>query len=177
MCLATRRRRSSPYRFPDIRDYTTLAETMSPSDNFQLVKSLNGRMFHPGAAGFANSVPGRRDHGDLPVPVYPRPAGGSRYATQPERVQIQERLRGTESPSRSASACTPPDRSWLGHRRRAPMDAATISDTVNTQFPYRFRRQYYGHPSCLPVTAQPDRGAGCFPPALPYQVQVGEPEK
>ena len=131
--------------FSDIRNYTTLAETMSPSENFQFVQSLNARMgpIIQAQHGFVNQY-----LGDAIMAIFPsRPADALQAA-----VQMQENLRRYNQ-ERSGKKRKPIQigigmqtgsliMGVIGDDHR--MDAATISDTVNTASRIESLTKYYG---------------------------------
>ncbi len=131
--------------FSDIRDYTTLAETMSPSDNFQFVKSLNGRMgpIIQAQQGFVNQY-----LGDAIMAIFPgRPANALRASIDMQhnlRSYNQERLNRNRKPIQVGIGMHtgPLIMGVIGDDHR--MDAATISDTVNTASRVESLTKYYG---------------------------------
>ncbi|MCO6487859.1 MAG: response regulator [Phaeodactylibacter sp.] len=119
--------------FSDIRGYTSLAETMSPSDNFRFVNALNGRLgpFIRDNKGFINQY-----LGDAIMAIFPRePMDALRAA-----IHMQEALREYNRYRQKKQRRTirlgmgihsgPLIMGIIGDHKR--MDAATIADTVNT---------------------------------------------
>lgn len=131
--------------FSDIRDYTTLAETMSPSDNFQFVQSLNARMgpIIQAQHGFVNQY-----LGDAIMAIFPgQPASALQAAIDMQhnlRVYNQERLKKRRKPIQIGIGMQtgPLIMGVIGDDHR--MDAATISDTVNTASRVESLTKYYG---------------------------------
>lgn len=131
--------------FSDIRGYTTLAETMSPSDNFQFVNSLNGRMgpIIQRNKGFVNQY-----LGDAIMAIFPENPGNSLQAA----VEMQKNLLAYNEERRSKQRLPikvgigmhtgPLIMGIIGDHHR--MDAATISDTVNTASRLESLTKYYG---------------------------------
>ncbi len=119
--------------FSDIRDYTTLAETMTPEQNYRFVNAYNGRMgpIIRENGGFVNQY-----LGDAIMSIFPEStAGALRDAIEMQQalhIYIDERLAKERAPVRIGAGLHsgPLIMGIIGDRRR--MDAATISDTVNT---------------------------------------------
>ena len=131
--------------FSDIRDYTTLAEQMSPADNFGLVKAYSGRMgpiileHH----GFVNQY-----LGDGIMALFQRQPEDALLAA----INMQEELRHYNEQRQA--------RGWLPLRvgmgiHTGPLimgiigddqrsDTAVISDTVNTASRLEGLTRYYG---------------------------------
>ena len=145
VCLGDQAEKIVTVLFSDIRDYTTLAETMSPSDNFQFVKSLNGRMgpIIQAQQGFVNQY-----LGDAIMAIFPgQPTHALRAAVDMQRnlsVYNQERLKRNRKPIQVGIGMHtgPLIMGVIGDERR--MDAATISDTVNTASRVESLTKYYG---------------------------------
>lgn len=119
--------------FSDIRDYTTLAEQMTPEENFKFVCSFNERM---GPAirkhnGFINQY-----LGDAIMAIFPEKASDALNAAIEMHQEVQrlneERLLKNQSPIKIGVGIHtgPLIMGITGDEKR--MDAATISDTVNT---------------------------------------------
>ncbi|MCB0586445.1 MAG: response regulator, partial [Phaeodactylibacter sp.] len=131
--------------FSDIRDYTSLAETMSPSDNFQFVKSLNGRMgpLIQARQGFVNQY-----LGDAIMAIFPSQPDNALQAAIDMQHNLslynRERLKkGRKSIQVGIGMHTGPlVMGVIGDDHR--MDAATISDTVNTASRVESLTKYYG---------------------------------
>ncbi|MCB0559561.1 MAG: tetratricopeptide repeat protein [Lewinellaceae bacterium] len=131
--------------FSDIRNYTTLSETMSPSDNFQFVKSLNGRMgpIIQAQQGFVNQY-----LGDAIMAIFPdQPADALQAAIGMQanlRLYNTERLQKGRKPIQIGIGMQtgPLIMGVIGDDHR--MDAATISDTVNTASRVESLTKYYG---------------------------------
>jgi adenylate cyclase len=119
--------------FSDIRDYTTLSEQMTPEENFRFVCSFNERM---GPAirkhnGFINQY-----LGDAIMAIFPGQASDALNAAIEMHMEVQKlnegrRLRNEPSIKIGVGIHTGPLIMGItGDENR--MDAATISDTVNT---------------------------------------------
>ena len=119
--------------FTDIRDYTTLSEQMSPKDNFEFINAYNGRIgpIVQENNGFINQF-----LGDAIMALFPQnPEDGLKTT-----IKIQEKLRdynllrmskGRKPIKTGMGLHTGPLIMGItGDDRR--MDAAIISDTVNT---------------------------------------------
>ncbi|MCB9351457.1 MAG: response regulator [Lewinellaceae bacterium] len=131
--------------FSDIRGYTTLAETMSPSDNFRFVNALNGRLgpYIRSNQGFINQY-----LGDAIMAIFPRePVDALQAAVQmQETLQEYNRYRQKKNrrPIRLGMGIHtgPLIMGIIGDKKR--MDAATISDTVNAASRVESLTKYYG---------------------------------
>ncbi len=131
--------------FSDIRDYTTIAETMSPSENFQFVQSLNARMgpIIQAQHGFVNQY-----LGDAIMAIFPtQPADALQAAIDMQhnlRGYNQERLEKGRKPIQIGIGMQTGSliMGVIGDDHR--MDAATISDTVNTASRVESLTKYYG---------------------------------
>jgi class 3 adenylate cyclase len=119
--------------FSDIRDYTTLSEQMTPEENFRFVCSFNERM---GPAirkhnGFINQY-----LGDAVMAIFPGQASDALNAAIEMHEEVQklneERLLRNAPPIKIGVGIHtgPLIMGITGDQNR--MDAATISDTVNT---------------------------------------------
>lgn len=131
--------------FADIRDYTRLAETMTPEENFRFVNAFHGRMgpIIQQNQGFINQY-----LGDAIMAIFPdSPAHGLQTA-----IEMQQALRkynekrqtdGRQSIKMGIGLHTGPlIMGIIGDRNR--MDAATIADTVNTASRIEGLTKYYG---------------------------------
>ncbi len=119
--------------FTDIRDYTTLSEQMSPKDNFEFINAYNGRIgpLVQENNGFINQF-----LGDAIMALFPENAEDGLLAA----IKIQDKLRHYNDlriskgriPIRTGMGLHtgPLIMGITGDDRR--MDAAIISDTVNT---------------------------------------------
>jgi signal transduction histidine kinase/CheY-like chemotaxis protein len=119
--------------FTDIRDYTTLSEKMSPKDNFEFINAYNGRIgpIVQENNGFINQF-----LGDAIMALFPKDAEDGLLTA----IKIQEKLRQYNEmriskgriPIRTGMGLHtgPLIMGITGDDRR--MDAAIISDTVNT---------------------------------------------
>lgn len=131
--------------FSDIRDYTTIAEAMSPTDNFRFVQSLNARMgpIIQAQHGFVNQY-----LGDAIMAIFPsRPADALQAAILMQenlRSYNQERAGKGRKPIQIGVGMQtgPLIMGVIGDDRR--MDAATIADTVNTASRVESLTKYYG---------------------------------
>lgn len=131
--------------FSDIRGYTTMAETMSPSDNFQFVNALNGRMgpVIQNNGGFVNQY-----LGDAIMAIFPTNAENSlQTAIDMQKTLIdynQERIGKNRQPIKIGIGMHtgPLIMGIIGDAHR--MDAATISDTVNTASRLESLTKHYG---------------------------------
>ena len=119
--------------FSDIRDYTTLAESMSPEENFRFVSAFNQRMGPVIQAnkGFVNQY-----LGDALMALFDQSAFDCLCAGIQMQEKLteynQERKRKKLSPIRMGIGLHSGQliMGIIGDEKR--MDAATISDTVNT---------------------------------------------
>lgn len=131
--------------FSDIRGYTTMAETMSPSDNFQFVNALNGRMgpVIQRNHGFVNQY-----LGDAIMAIFPKNAEDSLRAA----IEMQKTLLAYNEDRKNKNRLPinigigmhtgPLIMGIIGDQHR--MDAATISDTVNTASRLESLTKHYG---------------------------------
>ena len=130
--------------FSDIRDYTTLSEQMTPEENFRFVSSFNKRMgpIIGRNNGFVNQY-----LGDAIMAIFPGNAADALNAAIGMRLALEEINKERKADNQ------PPIRIGLGmhtgplimgiigdHQR---MDAATISDTVNTAARIESLTKYY----------------------------------
>lgn len=131
--------------FSDIRDYTTLSESMSPEENYRFVNAYNGRMgpIIKKHGGFVNQY-----LGDAIMSIFPAsPADALRAAIEMQqalRAYNEERQAKGRVPVRIGAGLHsgPLIMGIIGDRKR--MDAATISDTVNTASRIESLTKYYG---------------------------------
>ncbi len=131
--------------FSDIRDYTTLSETMTPEQNFRFVNAFNSRMVPiiKQHNGFINQF-----LGDSIMAIFPDdPKDALRAA-----IAMQHRL--TEYNQKRENDGRQPVKMGLGFHTghlimgiigdKTRMDAATISDTVNTASRIESLTKHYG---------------------------------
>ncbi len=131
--------------FSDIRDYTGLAETMTPSENFRFVNALAGRLgpIIQQQQGFVNQY-----LGDALMAIFnENPADALRAA-----VEMQQSLHRYNQLRRSKNRrpirigigmhTGPLIMGIIGDEER--LDAATISDTVNTTSRIENLTKYFG---------------------------------
>lgn len=136
--------------FTDIRDFTTLSEKMTPEENFRFVSSFNERLgpvirkYH----GFINQY-----LGDSIMAIFPREPADALNAA----IEMHEAIRDLNANRKSAGL--PLIKAGIGmhtgplimgitgdeHR----LDAATISDTVNTAARIEGLTKYYHSPLLL----------------------------
>jgi two-component system sensor histidine kinase ChiS len=131
--------------FTDIRDYTSLSESMTPEDNFKFVNAFHGRMgpLIRENHGFVNQYLG---DGMMAIfPVSPEDALHAAIKMQKKlRLYNQERTRLGRTPIRLGIGLHsgPLIMGIIGDKLR--MDAATISDAVNTASRVESLTKYYG---------------------------------
>lgn len=119
--------------FSDIRDYTTLAENMSPEDNFRFVSAFNSRV---GPVIYENKGFVNQYLGDGIMALFPKnPFDALQAAIQMQRtvhIYNAERAAVNRSPIRVGMGLHtgPLIMGIIGDVQR--MEAATIADTVNT---------------------------------------------
>ncbi len=131
--------------FADIRDYTTLSETMTPEENFNFVNSYNGRLgpIIQAHHGFVNQY-----LGDGVMAIFPHnPADALQAAIALQRaIADYNQLRAAKSriPIQVGIGMHTGKliMGIIGDARR--MDAATIADTVNTASRLETLSKYYG---------------------------------
>lgn len=131
--------------FADIRDYTSLAETMSPAENFSFVNGIIGRMgpIIRSNRGFVNQY-----LGDAIMAIFPeQPADALQTAIAMQQelaVYNQEQnRRGAETIRIGVGLHTGPlIMGIIGDDQR--LDAATIADTVNSASRIESLTKYYG---------------------------------
>lgn len=131
--------------FSDIRDYTAIAEDLSPEENFQFVNAYNGRMgpIIQKNQGFVNQY-----LGDGIMAIFPQsPTDALRAAIQMQRVlQNYNQQRITEGRKAIKVGMGFHTGSLImgitGDENR--MDATTISDSVNSAARIESLSKYYG---------------------------------
>ncbi|MEZ4933040.1 MAG: adenylate/guanylate cyclase domain-containing protein, partial [Saprospiraceae bacterium] len=131
--------------FSDIRDYTALSEQMSPEENFKFVNAYNGRMgpIIQNNDGFVNQY-----LGDGIMAIFPNtPADALRAAIQMQQgLQSYNQQRMTAGRSVIKVGMGLHTGSLImgitGDENR--MDAATISDSVNSAARIESLSKYYG---------------------------------
>ena len=131
--------------FSDIRDYTTLSEAMTPDQNFKFVNAYNRRMgpIIDQNEGFVNQY-----LGDAIMALFQRSPTDALKAS----VEIQKTLQEYNGERRKKGRR--PIRSGIGFHTGSlimgiigdekRLDAATISDTVNTASRIESLNKYYG---------------------------------
>src|SRR4030095_6248897 len=141
--------------FTDIRDFTTLSEKMTPEENFQFVSSFNARLgpIIRSNKGFINQY-----LGDSIMAIFPEKPEDALHAA----VNMQREVH--ELNKERIAAGLPAIKAGIGmhtgslimgitgdeHR----MDAATISDTVNTASRIESLTKYYRSPLLLSQDTQ-----------------------
>ncbi len=131
--------------FTDIRDYTSLVETMSPQDNFKLVNAFHGRMgpIIKKNDGFINQY-----LGDAIMAIFPTGPDGALNAGVEMQKSLanynEERILVGRKPIRMGIGLHsgPLIMGIIGDQDR--MDAATIADTVNTASRIESLTKHYG---------------------------------
>lgn len=130
--------------FSDIREYTTLAESMTPEDNFRFVSAYNSRM---GPVIYANQGFVNQYLGDGIMAIFPKnPYDALRAAVhmqQALQTYNQERVASNRMPIRAGMGLHsgPLIMGIIGDVQR--MEAATIADTVNTAARIESLTKYY----------------------------------
>ena len=131
--------------FADIRDYTAMAETMTPEENFKFVNAFHGRMgpIIQRYGGFVNQY-----LGDAIMAIFP----DSPEKALQSAIGMQERLRQYNLQRQKQQRV--PIRIGIGLHTgtlimgiigdQIRMDAATIADTVNTASRIENLTKYYG---------------------------------
>ena len=131
--------------FADIRDYTPLAETMTPEENFKFVNAFHGRMgpVIQKNQGFINQY-----LGDAIMAIF---TGGPQRALK-AAVEMQQRLHQYNKKRLAEGRVTirmgiglhtgPLIMGIVGDQNR--MDATTIADSVNTASRIESLTKYYG---------------------------------
>lgn len=130
--------------FSDIRDYTTLSEQMTPEENFRFVSSFNERMGPVIGKnhGFVNQY-----LGDAIMAIFPGNAADALNAAIGMRFVLEElneeRRINNQPPIQIGLGMHtgPLIMGIIGDNQR--MDAATISDTVNTASRIESLTKYY----------------------------------
>lgn len=131
--------------FSDIRDYTTMSESMTPAQNFKFVNALNKRMgpIIRRQHGFVNQY-----LGDAIMAIFPdTPADALQAAIEMQKelgmYNAERRSRGREPIKVGIGMHTGPlIMGIIGDDKR--LDAATISDTVNTASRIESLTKFYG---------------------------------
>lgn len=131
--------------FTDIRDYTSLAETMTPEDNFKFVNAFHRRMgpVIQKNEGFVNQY-----LGDAIMAIFPKtPENALRAAIEMQqglRDYNQERIKDGRQVIQIGIGLHTGSliMGIIGDHNR--MDAATISDTVNTASRIESLTKHYG---------------------------------
>ncbi|MCB0589080.1 MAG: adenylate/guanylate cyclase domain-containing protein, partial [Phaeodactylibacter sp.] len=129
----------------DIRDYTSLAERMTPEENYRFVNAYNGRMgpIIQKNKGFVNQY-----LGDAIMSIFTEsPADALKAAIEMQQtlqVYNSERKEKGRAPIRIGAGLHTGSliMGIIGDRKR--MDAATISDTVNTASRIENLTKHYG---------------------------------
>lgn len=131
--------------FTDIRDYTPLAETMTPEENFKFVNAFHGRMgpIIQQYGGFVNQY-----LGDAIMAIFPKSPEGALKAAIDMQKQLalynrERRSRGRQVVKMGIGLHTGSlIMGIIGDQNR--MDAATIADTVNTASRIESLTKHYG---------------------------------
>lgn len=136
--------------FTDIRDFTTLSEKMTPEENFHFVSSFNARLgpIIRSNNGFINQY-----LGDSIMAIFPEsPADALNAAVKMQKAvhELNEERKQKDLPLIKAGIGMHTGSLIMGitgdeHR----MDAATISDTVNTAARIESLTKYYRSPLLL----------------------------
>ncbi len=136
--------------FTDIRDFTSLSEKMTPGENFRFVSSFNERLgpIIQSHGGFINQYLG--DSIMAIFPSYPKDALNAAIAMQKavHQLNIQRQAKGLPIIKAGIGMHTGPLIMGItGDENR--LDAATISDTVNTAARIESLTKYYRSPLLL----------------------------
>jgi two-component system, sensor histidine kinase ChiS len=131
--------------FADIRDYTSLSETMTPEENFNFVNAYNGRLgpIIQAHGGFVNQY-----LGDGLMAIFPHNSADALQASIAMQQAIAEyndlRVARGRIPIQVGMGMHTGSlvMGIIGDARR--MDAATIADTVNTASRLETLSKYYG---------------------------------
>lgn len=131
--------------FNDIRGYTTLAETMTPGENFKFVNAFHGRMgpFVEQFGGFINQY-----LGDAIMALFTQNPANALHAAIAMQQALQtynlERSRKNRTPIRMGVGIHtgPLIMGIIGDQNR--LDAATIADSVNTSSRIESLTKHYG---------------------------------
>ena len=136
--------------FTDIRDFTTLSEKMTPEENFKFVSSFNARL---GPVIRANNGFINQYLGDSIMAIFPENPGDALHAA----VGMQKAVHELNAERKEAGL--PSIRAGIGMHTGSlimgitgdefRMDAATISDTVNTAARIESLTKYYRSPLLL----------------------------
>jgi class 3 adenylate cyclase len=136
--------------FTDIRDFTTLSEKMTPEENFRFVSSFNARL---GPIIRANNGFINQYLGDSIMAIFPESADDAMHAA----IAMQASVNGLNQERRASGL--PLIHAGIGmHTGQLIMgitgdeqrlDAATISDTVNTAARLESLTKYYRSPLLL----------------------------
>lgn len=131
--------------FSDIRDYTTLAENMSPEDNFRFVSAFNSRV---GPVIYENKGFVNQYLGDGIMAIFPK----NPYDALQAAIQMQQTIQRYNA--ERAAVNRPTIRVGMGLHTGLlimgiigdvqRMEAATIADTVNTAARIESLTKYYG---------------------------------
>jgi class 3 adenylate cyclase len=133
--------------FTDIRDFTTLSEMMTPEENFRFVSSFNSQLgpIIRSNNGFINQY-----LGDSIMAIFPDNAGDAIQAAIAMQVAVRElnatRIENGLRPIQAGIGMHtgPLIMGITGDEQR--LDAATISDTVNTAARIESLTKYYNAP-------------------------------
>ncbi|MCB0739767.1 MAG: adenylate/guanylate cyclase domain-containing protein [Chitinophagaceae bacterium] len=136
--------------FTDIRDFTTLSEKMSPEENFRFVSSFNAKLgpIIRSHHGFINQY-----LGDSIMAIFPNDAADALHAAIEMQQAVwklnKERIKENKLPIRAGIGMHtgPLIMGITGDEQR--LDAATISDTVNTAARIESLTKYYKAPLLL----------------------------
>lgn len=136
--------------FTDIRDFTSLSEKMTPEENFRFVSSFNERLgpIIRSHNGFINQYLG--DSIMAIFPLHPEDALNAAIAMQQavHEMNVQRQLLGLPAIKAGIGMHTGPLIIGItGDENR--LDAATISDTVNTAARIESLTKYYKAPLLL----------------------------
>jgi class 3 adenylate cyclase len=145
VALGNHAQRQVTVLFSDIRDYTGLAEGMTPHENFNFVNAFHGRMgpLIRQHSGFVNQY-----LGDGIMAIFPEnPADALRAAIAMQHATAdynESRLRKGRQPIRVGMGMYAGDliMGIIGDQHR--LDAATISDTVNVASRLESLSKYFG---------------------------------
>jgi adenylate cyclase len=141
--------------FTDIRDFTTLSENMTPEENFHFVSSFNARLgpIIRANRGFINQY-----LGDSIMAIFPESPADALHAA----IHMQKAI-GELNNERAAKGL-PIIKAGIGMHTgplimgitgdESRMDAATISDTVNTASRIESLTKYYRSPLLLSQETQ-----------------------